>query len=189
MFVKAGIQGRFFQLHKSDIVADLGMEAPTTAEEEDLVLKNLIIAMKGGTARGEDMKMSRWYSFMRQYKVRKRTWWGTVAVLKHWHVFVRKKTLDDLCLDAGIPQELMEARWLSPKGQRANTWSCAWHCAGSAAFTARVATAGRQRALPLGRAFGPVSVTPHLPHRSPAQVAKGPCPSWPRVCQCLCQRP
>ena len=91
MFVKAGIQGRFFQLHKSDIAADLGMEAPTTAEEEDLVLKNLIIAMKGGTARGEDMKMSLWYAFMRQYKVRKCTWWGTVAVLKHWHVFVRKK--------------------------------------------------------------------------------------------------
>ena len=92
MFVKAGIQGRFFQLHKSDIAADLGMEAPTTAEEEDLVWNNLIIAMKGGTARGEDMQMSRWYSVMRQYKVGKCTWWGTVAVLKHWHVFVRKNT-------------------------------------------------------------------------------------------------
>jgi hypothetical protein len=105
--VSQGIDARFFREHLSDIAGDLGLDEPTTRDEEEALLSAMVDQVRGGELRGEALKMSRWYSWMRNYKRFREQWHTRLAVLKHWHVCMQGKELDEEAAEP--PPEMMAA--------------------------------------------------------------------------------
>ena len=64
------------------IAADFNVPVPTTDVEDEALMLLMWENMK--THSNESLKMSRWFSWMRQYRSRRRIWHSKLAVLTFW---------------------------------------------------------------------------------------------------------
>ena len=89
--VEIGPSSEAFQLFKQQIAADFGVPTPQSSEDDKWLLSEMVDRLRGGAWQEPTMKMSRWFSWMRSYVLRRGVWHSRLAVLVHWHTHIARK--------------------------------------------------------------------------------------------------
>jgi hypothetical protein len=85
-----------FNVNPSASCPALEVPCPQTEEQSEALLQAVVLELKGGSTKGDTLKMSRWFSWVSKFKSTQRVWTATLALLKFYHTKVLNKRLCDL---------------------------------------------------------------------------------------------
>jgi hypothetical protein len=96
-FLDTGTSGHVVQLMKGRIANDFDMAHPISHDDDSSLLRTMVDALKGGDAKGDTMKMSRWISWMRNFRnfrQRHKTWCAKLAIILPRRTKIQGKPID-----------------------------------------------------------------------------------------------
>ena len=116
--LEEGCRGEVWCSFRERIASDFNLPLPTTTEEDELLMATMAENLRGSAA--ETLKMSRWFSWMRHYRTRRRVWHSKLALLTDWEIAThRKKSTSSVEGGPIVPhQALLEARTAKPSKRK-----------------------------------------------------------------------
>lgn len=93
--MRDGPEGSVWLQFRDRIAEDFGLPAPKTVSENVDLMMTMADALKGNLHAGPSLKMSRWFSWMRQYRAKNLVWHSKLAVLTYWEKEIQKREVSE----------------------------------------------------------------------------------------------